>query len=153
MVTDLAGEKNKVTGGSKVAKNLQNATRSWENSVVAGLYLEANNVMNASLRKVPVDLGTLKASGYVTLPRKVGNKTLVEMGYGGNAKDYAVVQHERLDFNHPEGGEAKYLESVVDERTPVMAANILALAKAHFEQGGLPVVKGTLPTDPNGGGE
>jgi len=28
----------------------------------------------------------------------------------GMARDYAVIQHERLDFQHAPGREAKYLE-------------------------------------------
>lgn len=139
-----------VVGARTVRQNLIMAGGRWKRAVSAGLYLEANNIMALSKREVPVDLGGLKGSGYVTLPQDVGGKILVEMGYGGPAKDYAVVQHERLDFNHPEGGKAKYLEDPVDARQPNIARNVWRLAKAAFAQGVGPV-QGKMPTGPGGG--
>ncbi|MFB3880949.1 MAG: hypothetical protein ACE149_06780 [Armatimonadota bacterium] len=37
----------------------------------------------------------------------VGDAVVGEVGFN---TPYALVQHERLDFNHPKGGKAKYLE-------------------------------------------
>lgn len=79
------------------------------------IYAEAELIMTDSKDNyVPVDIGTLKASGYVNEPEEVGHKVSVELGYGGEADDYAWVQHERLDFHH-EVGEAKYLETPFNE--------------------------------------
>lgn len=39
-------------------------------------------------------------------------KMNVEMGYEA---PYAVIQHENLQFNHPNGGQAKYLEQPANE--------------------------------------
>lgn len=77
---------------------------------------EGERIMTDSKQNyVPVDQGVLRASGYVELHEQAG-KVWVELGYGGAASDYALVQHERLDFKHPGGGQPKYLER------PMMAA-------------------------------
>lgn len=73
----------------------------------------AQLVFHESQRLVPVDTGALKASGRVT---QDGLEAAIsyggEDGAGRNGQDtaaYAVPQHERLDFEHP-NGQAKYLE-------------------------------------------
>lgn len=79
----------------------------------SGLYQEAEAVMTESKEQVPVEIGTLKNSGHVQLPEYLGDAVTVRMGYGGAAAAYAWIQHERLDFMHPHGGKAKYLEDPV----------------------------------------
>lgn len=140
----------KIVGAKEIAHNLAAAGERWKNAVAAGLYMAANNVMSKSKRLVPVDLGALKGSGYVTLPQELAGSTVVEMGYGGPAKAYSVQQHERLDFKHPDGGQALFLSAAVDAATPTLASDILKLAKAAFAHGQGPTV-GSNPTDPDSG--
>lgn len=84
--------------------------------LAAALVQEAEQVMTRSKRDfVPVDLGVLRASGHVAPPDIRGDRVTVTLGYGGAAAAYALIQHERLDFNHPRGGQAKYLEQPVLE--------------------------------------
>ena len=67
----------------------------------------AKAVLKTAKTLVPVDYGDLKRSGKVE----------------AQWQDVAVVfraphawlQHERLDFEHPNGGQAKYLEAAVDQ--------------------------------------
>jgi hypothetical protein len=54
--------------------------------------------------------GTLKASAYIEGPLVGGSEVSAEIGFGGEAEAYALVQHERLDYAHPRGGQAKFLE-------------------------------------------
>lgn len=75
----------------------------------AAMVLEAEKVMAESVRQVPVDTGVLRASATVSAPIISGSNVSVELGYGGAASAYAMVQHERTDFNHPNGGKAKFL--------------------------------------------
>jgi len=42
----------------------------------------------------------------------LGDAVVGEVGFN---TPYALVQHERLDFNHPKGGKAKYLEDNLKE--------------------------------------
>lgn len=45
---------------------------------------------------------------------------------------HAVPQHERLDYVHPNGGQAKYLESAVDEARGQMEQTIAARVRQAF---------------------
>jgi hypothetical protein len=61
---------------------------------------------------VPVEKGDLKASGRISI--RVGNKQLtLSIKYGNDQVLYAARQHEDLTLKHPNGGQAKYVESVV----------------------------------------
>lgn len=73
------------------------------------VYVAGNEVMTEAKIRAPLDLGPLRASGYVTLPQD----GKVELGFGGAAAEYALVQHERIEFKH-EVGEAKYLEKAIN---------------------------------------
>lgn len=81
------------------------------------LYAEAELIMTESKKQCPVDTGTLRSTGYVEEPEHSGDQATVQMGYGGPAAPYAVVQHERLDFKH-KVGKAKYLEDPVKAAAP-----------------------------------
>lgn len=79
------------------------------------LNVEGERIMTVSKRDfVPVDQGTLRASGHVRAPHIRGTRAEVTLGYGGAASAYALVQHERLDFAHTVGT-AKYLERPVND--------------------------------------
>lgn len=80
------------------------------------LFVEANDIMNKSKAQVPVLTGVLRGSGTVFQPVIRGNKVTIELGYGGAASAYAVIQHENVAYVHPRGGKAKYLQD------PLMAA-------------------------------
>jgi hypothetical protein len=84
--------------------------------IPAILYDAASKIMADSAREVPVETGTLRASGFVQKPVSDGGGWSVTMGYGGLAKAYALIQHEG-DFSHPRGGKRKYLYD------PAMAAS------------------------------
>ena len=61
--------------------------------------------------KCPVDIGTLRDSAYVKeLPDGY------EIGFGGAAQEYALIQHENLFYYH-DVGEAKFLEKAFMEVT------------------------------------
>ena len=78
------------------------------------LKLEGELIMTKSKQITPVDLGTLRASGVVHRPDISRTKVTVEMGYGGAAAAYALIQHERTDYTHTVGA-AKFLEKPVKE--------------------------------------
>jgi hypothetical protein len=130
-----------VTGSKEIAKTLRQLATKFPDRVLAALYLEAQIEMTESKRRCPVSPtksqmkamgrswskntrpGTLRASGYVAQPERNGRTLSVEIGYGGAAADYAIPQHERLDYQHTTG-QAKYLESVLNESRPSMAQRI-----------------------------
>ena len=80
---------------------------------VAGqaMYTLATHIGNESQALVPVDTGVLRGSMDITRQKSFTQKTTrAEISYGGPAAPYALIQHEDMEFNHPTGGEAKYLE-------------------------------------------
>ena len=90
------------------------------------LYAEANQIMTRSKADfVPVDTGTLRASGHVDQPKTEPGRITVTLGYGGAASAYALVQHERLDYHHTVG-QAKYLAQPVNEAAAGFGQRIAA---------------------------
>lgn len=68
-------------------------------------YAECEMIMAKSKRLVPVDTGTLRASGRVVAEPSGG----ASCEYGGAAGSYAIYVHEDLEAHHPVG-QAKFLE-------------------------------------------
>ncbi len=77
-------------------------------------------ILNAAKQIVPHDTGTLQRSGSVKRDRAKGEVT-IEFGPGG-AESYASVQHEREDYRHAAGREAKYLKKPFDALSPGIIA-------------------------------
>ena len=69
-------------------------------------------------RYVPFLHGPLKRSGKVKgFP---GRYPVVYISFGSADVPYALLQHENLNFYHPGGKRAKYLELAVDDVRPKM---------------------------------
>lgn len=102
-------------------------------AVMSALFEEANELMAASKRQVPVDTGTLRASGMVEEPIKRGKIYKVRLGYGyGEEKNpksgqiaagYAIYVHENLKARH-KVGKAKFLEDPMKAWEPKFARNV-----------------------------
>lgn len=108
-------------------------------AVAEGLEEHAEAVMTASKTEyVPVDMGTLRASGVVLPPEVVGETVSVTMGYGGAASAYALAVHENPRSGHTGGvspsgrhykhwaqtGGWKYLETPFREMTPQVEGRV-----------------------------
>lgn len=98
----------------------------------AALFVEAERIMADSRERVPVDDGSLRASGIVLLPEIKGDGAEVEFGYGGAAADYAEIQHERLDYSHTVG-EAKFLERPTLEAADGLESRLASIIKSRLE--------------------
>jgi len=68
--------------------------------------LAAQHVLGESTDVVPIEEGTLSRSGVATAETQ-GDQAVGAVSYKG---PYAVIQHERMDFRHDQGRQAKYLE-------------------------------------------
>lgn len=87
-------------------------------AAVRAVDLYGEHVIGKAQDKAPLDIGNLKDSG-TTLPAEMaGNKVVKVIGFNTN---YAAVQHERTDFKHPKGGEAKYLEKAMRQEQHKLA--------------------------------
>jgi hypothetical protein len=96
--------------------------------VALALLAEAEIEIEESKRRVPVDTGALKKSAYVGAPVQSGTKTSIELGYD---MPYAIYVHEDLEAFHPVG-EAKYLESVLNESARHMKDRLAA--RLHLDR-------------------
>lgn len=92
------------------------------------VYKFGNTEMREMKRRVPVDTGTLKNSGFVEKPKRSGDTVRLELGFGGAAEDYAIIVHEDLEAFH-EVGEAKYVERPLSESAPHFANRVGADVK------------------------
>ncbi|MFD6421552.1 hypothetical protein [Streptomyces sp. NPDC060198] len=85
-----------------------------------GAYLAAEYVLGESQAVVPLDEAALSRSGTAS----VDEASLT--GAVSYDSPYAVVQHERLDFRHAPGRQAKYLEQPLNAARRQVAAIVAA---------------------------
>lgn len=112
-------------GVAEAIRNLEGVRQVTPQELAAALYVEGELIMTESKQsRVPVDTGTLRASGRVQQPKISGENVTVTLGYGGAASAYALIQHEATWFNHPGQGRAKYLEGPVKARAHVIGRNV-----------------------------
>ncbi len=90
--------------GDKISSGIFNAVKQAVNTCAADL-------QSKSVKQAPIDTGDLRSNCSVSLTSSINNVSAT-VGYD---LPYAIVQHERLDFNHPKGGKAKYLEDPYNE--------------------------------------
>ena len=87
--------------------------RKLSNNATAELYelvvTLTEHVLRRAKKRTPVLEGHLRRSGTAE-QRTGGRQGLVStVWFGGLAEQYAEVQHEREDFNHPKGGSDHFL--------------------------------------------
>jgi len=124
------GVKIVMSGIEELRRTLAAAEARKTAALGGALFREATRIMGEALLETPVDLGTLRGSGTVELPKVSGSSVSVTLGFGGAASAYAVPQHEREDFEHTVG-KSKFLsdpmaraEAGLGER---VAADLMAL--------------------------
>lgn len=115
-----------ITGLNETLRRLAELEAQALRGAKRGLNQWSEETMTEAKERVPVEEGVLKASGFVEPPEEAGGVISQEIGFGGAASDYALVQHEDLSLNHPNGGQAKFLESAVNEREGQLARDIAA---------------------------
>lgn len=119
-----------VTGITEVNKALKAYAKKYPAASAHAIYAESLEIEREATRRAPVEFARLRASAY-TVPPTEKNLT-TETGFG---TEYAAVQHEELTFQHPRGGEAKYLENAVNMRTAGMIQRLVEKIKSLVEKG------------------
>ncbi len=104
----------RITGLDKLQARLKKSGVNAAKELAGGLNVEAERIMKIAIPLTPVDEGILVNSHRVEPPVIKRNSASVVLGFGGAASDYALIQHERTDFNHPGQGQAKFLEQPVN---------------------------------------
>lgn len=100
----------KIDGFKEIYKNLGLLEEEIVKAALKGTKKLGENILGESQKLVPVDSGTLKESGVVSLDKSA---QVVTISYN---TPYARKQHEDNTLNHPNGGQAKYLEQPFNER-------------------------------------
>ena len=133
-----------ITGDREIRQRINELGKRYPKAMAAAVYKLGVAIMGNALPRVPVEFGALRASGYVAPPEGEGAEADVELGFG---TVYAVPQHERTDYKHPRGGEAKYLEKAVDQLAP-NALQMLSQWAEELAKSGGQWSASTLPTRP-----
>ena len=127
----------------QVEAQLRKRLMAAQKAAQTALYQAGSIIMTEAKHRAPVNKdpkvtgGTLRNSGYVTLPVTRGGDTFVEAGFGGAAKAYAVVQHEELSYVH-ETGEAKYLENAINAKEDEVRERIRRITDHALTSGRAP---------------
>ena len=84
-----------------------------------GLLHAVTDIYELSLSRTPIDEADLINNARISEQDDTGTYTLV-VAYGIDdiSREYAQIQHENLNYNHPNGGQAKFLESAYEELLP-----------------------------------
>lgn len=128
-------------------KDMINRIRAFQEKfpdrVVAALRVEAEIETTEAKKRTPVYTGptgpgkpipgVLRNSVHLDGPHRDGRRIYAAIVAGGAAGAYAIPQHENLEFFH-EVGQAKYIESVIMESRPYLAARIAARLRVSTEK-------------------
>ena len=109
------------------------------------------DIMELAKTRIPLESGALRDSGFLLDPSYKGkSKVDLEFGFTG---PYAIVQHENLSYNHPglnsknktggAQGQAKYLETSVNQMEGRLNTEIAAAIKRFTETERMPTLKKT----------
>lgn len=139
-----------LTGDREIINAIHRLGKQYPKAMAGAVYKLAVTILGESLPMVPVEFGVLRASGYVSPPQGEGMKATAEIGFG---TVYAIPQHERLDFRHPRGGEAKFLEKAVQRVSPRALQLLAQWVEELAKRGGGWAADGTTPQRPRGGSD
>lgn len=107
----------------EMRRRLLRFAEKFPNEVERALYQETEVEAKEVKRRTPVDTGELRASVHVEGPTRQWRTIYTKIVAGGPAAPYAIYVHEDLDAIH-KVGQAKYIESVILESRPFMAARV-----------------------------
>jgi hypothetical protein len=110
-------------GAAEMRERLKGLRGRFPGDVARALYQETQVEATEVKKRTPVDKGPLRASEHVVGPMRQGNRIWTLIVCGGTAAPYAVYVHENLEALH-KVGQAKFLESVILESRPYIAARV-----------------------------
>ncbi len=139
-------------GASEMIATLKKIADRFPDRVAAALYQIAQQILTEAKRRCPVasDGGTLRASGMVSDPVRIGRKISVVISFGGGAIAYAITVHETISEHDPpswrvmyenggmiqwtsQGTGDHFLSSVIDEYMPVLPTMLAAMLNLDDE--------------------
>ena len=135
----------KLSGVKETLNNLQLLGVDVNKATARAVFATAQAIAHRADDLVPVDTGVLRSSQDVTRTKSFTQKDIRSViSYGGPSAPYAIVQHENLEYEHPKGGQAKFLEQPFLEETdnwPAPFITRLKLESKFLSGGSFPGVK------------
>jgi len=110
----------KLKGDAEMRKNLRNCAKNCPEQLRDAGMKEMEVEKKEIQARTPVRFGVLRDSIEVKAPEMKTGRVVITVG---TDVEYAVFVHENLEAYH-EIGEAKFIESVLDESEPHMAERI-----------------------------
>ena len=104
-------------------QSLDTYISSTKEHIRSNMLREGYRLMSLMKERTPVRSGALRDSGRVHEPEVTGYETTVALSFGNEHVRYAVIVHEKMDAKHSRG-QAKYMESVIQEQLPYIGANL-----------------------------
>ena len=98
-------------GIDNVMRNLQAKINEIKDATKEAVNEVALDLIGKAKERAPLDTGDLRGSGFANMTEG-NNKYKAKVGF---SEPYALEQHENLQYQHPRGGEAKYLENPLKE--------------------------------------
>ena len=136
----------RVTGLDRLMRVLLRGSSKAVDATRRALYEEANIILGKAVRIVPFEYGTLAGSGRVHDPVVQGRDVMVEISFGGVAKNrtpnggggevevgYAFIQHENPRFKHASGRRHHYLREPVEQAAKTLDAKLSKRINAIIE--------------------
>lgn len=132
------------SASSEFIKNLKFWRSTFVRDVANAQYVETELLSTQVKYRTPVDTGTLRSTVHAEGPFFRGNSIETRIVAGGPSAAYALFVHEMVWLHH-KVGQAKFIESVLDENAFTMLGRIaIRVAQAK----GVPAAGGGA----NGGG-
>ena len=100
-----------IRGLEEVLANLNRISDELKDELGDSLTTAGLDLKGKAQNRAPIDTGDLRGSAVVEVNVN-STEISAEVGFGTK---YALKQHEDLSLNHPQGGEAKYLENPLKE--------------------------------------
>lgn len=92
----------------------------------------ADDLVIQARAAAPVEQGTLRGSIQTDGARRKGAGVEAVVYTSAEAGEYAAKQHERLDFSHPSGGQAKFLEFPLIQNRQRYGESLRRAARVRF---------------------
>jgi hypothetical protein len=122
-----------LTGAKELIARLEAAPAEANLELAAALYQEGEAIMRDALPITPIDLGNLRSSAHVDLPKTTGlGQYEVVLGFGGASAPYALYVHENLEARHDAPTQAKFLETPMNAHAADFSARMAALMKLEI---------------------
>lgn len=129
----------KIDGLEDLIQKLKTGKQRFRENAAKEMYQFAEEVMTDSKEVVPVKTGALMNTGKVFPPVEDATSITVDLGYGDESVDYALIVHEELqspkgnpiNWTRPGSG-PKYLQNPFDAKSDQLAPRIAKAAVDAF---------------------